>query len=272
MLPLSEVHRDEANCVRRVPIFSGLTPEQQDLVATRARPMHLSRGDVLHVAGERVGSMYVVHTGQIKLSRTMPSGRSRLLRVAQPGETVGEHALLSRDTTVDEAEALSDTQLCVFEHDDFAELAGEYPDIALRMLQTLGDRLASAERGLALGTLSVDVRLADYLLQQPLLPGSSQAPPPRSSPGSLPRPSQESLPGSSQRERGGAGGRSEPAAAAPRVWLPLNKKDIASLLGTTPESLSRALSRLTADGLIRVADDVVTLVDAQALEDRVADG
>lgn len=248
MLPLGEVHREETNCVQRVPIFSGLTPEQQDLVASRARPMHLSRGDVLHVAGEQVGSMYVVHTGSIKLTRTMPSGRNRLLRVAQPGETVGEHALLSRGTTVDEAEALSDTQLCVFIHEDFADLAGDYPDIALRMMQTLGDRLASAERGLALGTLSVDVRLADYLLQQPLLQRSPQ------------------------QERGGADGSADGSAATPRVRLPLNKKDIASMLGTTPESLSRALSRLTAEGLIRVADDVVALMDPQALGDRVAEG
>ena len=231
MLPLREVHSEETNCVRRVPIFAGLTPEQQDLVASRARPMRLERGDVLHVAGARVGSMFVVHTGQIKLSRTMPNGRNRLLRVAQPGETVGEHAFLSGDTTAEEATALGDTQLCVFVHEDFAELVDDYPDIAMRMLRTLGDRLTRAETDLTLGTLSVDIRLADFLLQLPLRQGTTA-----------------------------------------QVTLPLDKKDIASLLGTTPESLSRALARLTADGLIRVDNDAVTLVDPQALEDRVAGG
>lgn len=239
MLPLREAHRNGTTCVRRVPIFSGLAPEQQDLVAAKARPMRLARGEVLHVAGERVGSMFVVHTGQIKLSRTMPSGRNRLLRVAQPGETVGEHAFLSGDMTEEEATALGDAQLCVFVHEDFAELVDEYPDIALRMLRTLGDRLTRAEKNLTLGTLGVDVRLADFLLQLPVREGSV----------------------------GEAG-----ASGELRVLLPLHKKDIASLLGTTPESLSRALSRLSADGLIRVDGDAVTLVDPQTLEDRVVDG
>src|SRR5699024_7533774 len=56
-----------------------------------------------------------------------------------------------------------------------------------------------------------------------------------------------------------------------QVLLPLSKKDIASLLGTTPESFSRALARLTADGLIAGDGEVVSLVDPQGLEDRVGD-
>src|SRR5699024_1299382 len=56
-----------------------------------------------------------------------------------------------------------------------------------------------------------------------------------------------------------------------QVLLPLSKKDIASLLGTTPEPFSRALARLTADGLIAVDGEVVSLLDPQGLEDRVGD-
>ncbi|NVI88479.1 Crp/Fnr family transcriptional regulator [Actinomadura sp. BRA 177] len=202
-LPLREIHRDDASCVRRVPLFSGLTPEQQDLVGTLAHPVMLTHGELVYSAGERSGRLAVVHSGQIKLSRTLPSGRHRLLRVAEAGETLGEHGFLTGDATVEEAEALTDAQLCVFSHDDLTKLVTDYPRIAMRMLRSLGERLAEAERRLTLSTLDVDIRLADYLLLQPLLP-----------------------------------------ADHPQVRLPLSKKHIASLLGTTPESLSRALSRL----------------------------
>lgn len=198
-----------------------------------ARPQLLSPGEYVHHAGERTGKMFVVHTGQIKLSRTLPSGRKQLLRVASPGETLGEHAFITGGETLEEAQASSEVHLCVFIHDDLTHLIARYPDIAHRMLRTLGERLAHTEHRLTLNSQSVDVRLADYLLQQPLVPN------------------------------GGSG------ASGMRVRLPLTKKDIASLLGTTPESLSRALSRLRKHGLIAVDDDLVTLLDADRLESLV---
>lgn len=249
-LPLTEAHRSEPNCVRLVPIFSGLTVEQQGLVKQRARPVRMARGEVLHVAGDQPGAMGVVHQGEIALSRTMPSGRTRLLRVARTGDTVGELAYVAGSTTHDEAVALSDAQLCVFAHADLDELMGRYPDIAVRMMHSLGDRLAQAERNLGLSGLGVDVRLADFLLQQPIRRDAST-------------------------DTAGAGETAAGSRAAGvgrlQVLLPLSKKDIASLLGTTPESFSRALARLTADGLIAVDGEVVSLVDPQGLEDRVGD-
>ena len=232
-LPIRDITDHEDNCVRRVPIFAGLTAQQQDLVATMARPQILDDGELVHGVGERTGKMFVVHSGQVKLSRVLPSGRKLLLRVAQPGETLGEHAFLSGNATLEEAEARDGTRLCVFVHDDLASLIQRYPDIAHRMLVTLGDRLAQTEHQLTLNTQSVDVRIADYLLQQPLL-------------------------------------RNNQSTDAMRVRLPMDKKDIASLLGTTPESFSRALARLRTKGLISVTDDTVTLSDPEALEALVA--
>lgn len=240
-LPLREIHRDDVSCVRRVPLFSGLTAEQQDVVGTLARPLVLSRGEWVHGAGEPSGRLSVVHTGQVKLSRSMPSGRQRLLRVAGPGETLGERSFLTGGETLEQAEALTDARLCTFSHDDLAGLVTDYPSIALQLLRSQSDRMAEVERRLALSTVDVDVRVADYLLEQPLLrhvPGTAAT---------TPRP-----------------------AAHPQVQLPLSKKDIASMLGTTPESFSRGVARLASRGLITVQSDVVTLLDPDGLEDLVA--
>ena len=232
-IPIRDITLHDDNCVRRVAIFAGLTPDQQDLVATMARPQILDDGELVHSVGERTGKMFVVHSGQVKLYRVLPSGRKLLLRVAQPGDTVGEHAFLTSSPTLDEAEAMDGTRLCVFVHEDLTGLIQRYPDIAHRMLRTLGDRLAQTEHQLVLNTQSVDVRLADYLLQQPVL-------------------------------------RHSPSEGLITVRLPLEKKDVASLLGTTPESFSRALGRLKTKGLIGVDDDTITLRDLDALEDLVA--
>ena len=233
-LPLRDITVHDDNCVRRVPIFAGLSAEQQDLVATMARPRHLTDGELIHGVGEQTGTMFVVHSGAVKVSRLLPSGRKQLLRVVKPGDTLGEHAFLTGNAPHEEAQAVDDTRLCVFVHDDLSALLERYPAIAQRMLRTLGERLAHTEPRLTLNTQSVEVRIADYLLQQPL--------------------------------------HRRPAGTVDKmqVKLPLDKKDVASLLGTTPESLSRALGRLRSKGLISIDDDVVTLLDPEELEQLVS--
>ena len=63
------------------------------------------------------------------------------------------------------------------------------------------------------------------------------------------------------------------ARVQPRPWaqtlvvvLAAPKKDVASLLGTTPEAFSRGLRRLADDGLIAIEGPRVTLLDPEALE------
>ncbi len=56
------------------------------------------------------------------------------------------------------------------------------------------------------------------------------------------------------------------------VKLPLPKKDIASLLDTTPESLSRQLRRLQDSGVIMVDQELIRLLDPDALTELAATG
>lgn len=215
-----------ASCVLRVPLFAGLTPQQQDAVGALARPVELAPGELLHGAGEPVGQLFVVHTGAVKLVHTSPAGRTQLLRVAGPGEAVGEHAFLTGERPDHHVEAAEPTRLCVFAHADLARLTAGYPAIGAAMLRSLSTRLADAERRLALAAHDVPARVAGYLLD---LPG-------------------------------------EPTPGGVSVRLPWPKKDIASWLATTPESFSRALARLEREGVLAVERDVITLLDPDALE------
>jgi len=223
---LTVLDQPHATCVRRVPIFARLSPEQQDAVGSFARPVTLSAGEVLHRAGEAVGQLFVVHTGSVKVVHIAPSGRTQLVRVAGPGEAVGEQAFLTGERPQHHVEAAEETRLCVFSHADLARLVATYPGISVGMLRTLSERLTDAERRLTLSALDVPARVAGYLLDLP----------------------------------------AEGTAGAYRVRLPMPKKDIASWLATTPESFSRALARLERDGIVDVARDVVELRDPAALE------
>ncbi|QAY60349.1 Crp/Fnr family transcriptional regulator [Microbacterium protaetiae] len=200
-------------CVTRVPLFQGLTREQQLEVARVARPTRFARNEQIYPAGSEMSQLMVVHTGRVKISRITPDGREQLLRVLEPGDFAGESAFLSGARSDHEATGVEAGSLCAFRHADLGRLVEKHPGIGWRMLQSVSRRLDATESRLA-AVISGDVsaRLAGYLLSLPV------------------------------QARGGAG---------VVVAMPLPKKDIASLLDTTPESLSRQLRRLSDSGLIR---------------------
>ena len=175
-----------------------------------------------------MSQLMVVHTGQVKIARTSAAGHEQVIRVLGPGDFIGESAFLTGTRPDHAAEALVHTELCVFRHADLGRLVEKHPSIGLRMLQGVSQRLDDTEARLASVILgNVSSRLADYLLSLPATPG--------------PR-------------------------GATDVTLPLAKKDIASLLSTTPESLSRQLRKLTDTGVISQQEQGrITITDVTAL-------
>lgn len=215
-------------CVTRVPIFQGLTRQEQIDVARYARPTTVTKGETVYGPGRAVSRLLVMHSGRLKISYVAANGQEQILRTAADGDVVGERAFLTGHRPDHFAVALVDSRMCVFDHGDLAALLRDYPDIGLRMLRTLSDRLTSVERLLAAVTSSdVRARVAAYLLDLP----------------------------ASVRD------------GVPVVSLPMAKKDVAAYLGTTPETLSRSLAALAAGGVIdlRGRRDV-GILDAEALD------
>ncbi|HPE12727.1 MAG: Crp/Fnr family transcriptional regulator [Candidatus Nanopelagicales bacterium] len=164
-----------------------------------------------HSADDDRSDLMVLHTGRLKIFRLAPDGSEQLIRVLGPGDFTGETSVFSGRRPDDYAIALDECRLCVFRHDDLEALIKEHPEIGLRMLAAVSQRLSNAERRLnSLTSRDVESRVADYLLH---LPGTWQD-------------------------------------GAVTVTLPLAKRDVASLLDTTPESFSRALKSLARQALI----------------------
>lgn len=215
-------------CVSLVPLFQGLSYDEQLEVARVAHPTQLDRLQQVYGAGSDVSQLMVVHTGRVKIFRTSPDGHEQIIRVLGPGDFIGESAFLTGTRPDHSATALEAAELCVFRHDDLGKLVEKHASIGLRMLQGVSRRLGEAEARLA-AVISGDVssRLADYLLALPAQPGTDRL---------------------------------------SVVMLPLAKKDIASLLDTTPESLSRQLRALSdAEVILQGAGGRVTILDVDAL-------
>jgi CRP/FNR family transcriptional regulator len=196
-----------------------------------ARPTHLKTGETAYSAEDAPSQLMVLHTGRLKIFRLSADGSEQLIRVLGPGDFMGETSVFTGKRPDDYATALEDSQLCVFGHDDLEVLMRKHPEIGLQMLATVSARLSETEHRLnSLTSRDVESRLADYLLGLP----------------------------------------STWRARVATVTLPLAKKDVASLLDTTPESFSRALKGLAAEGVIVIgAGRSVSITQPERLQQLV---
>lgn len=230
---------DDELCVASVPIFSRLSRDQQEQVAEVAKPLAAKPGEVLYHQGGAPAPLIVLHTGMVKLVRTSVDGRERVLQVMEPGDFVGEASLLSGGRPDHSAISVGKSNLCVFRRESFTGLLGAHPQVGFEMMSALSRRLASAQDLLdQVSSSEVGTRVADYLLGLEAQRVTTSA----------------------------ANGSFGPDAI--EVRLPLPKKDVASLLGTTPESFSRALARMVeADVIVLDGARRIIITDTDQLAD-----
>jgi CRP/FNR family transcriptional regulator len=222
-------HRFE--CVRRVPIFEGLSEADQRRIAETAVTRHFKPQEQVYGAGDRVG-LHIVHRGQLKTYRLTEGGAEQLIRLLFPGDFLGESALFAETPSDHFAVATQPSEVCSVPHAGMRRLLVERPTVAVRMLRTVSERLAAAEDRLSAVTgHSVGERLAQQLLDLGDRAGSA------------------------------------------RFRLPTSKRELASYLGTTPETLSRRLGSLQRAGVVRLGPHrEVEILDRSRLQRLTREG
>ncbi len=214
-------------CVSKVPLFATLSLDQQLEVARFASAVRRGAGETLQLPGDTDSVLVVVHQGAIRVSRLAADGQEQLVRLLQPGDFAGEIDYVTGKSAGHMLTAETDVEVCQFRHSDLATLIKQFPDIAVQMLQAVTGRLRDAEQALSAATSTdATARLAHYLL------------------------------GLTRVEVGDS----------VAVYLPTTKRHVASLIGVTPETLSRRLKQLSTRGLIEVEGSKITLLDLSALE------
>ena len=129
-----------ASCIENVPIFKGLTHEEGGN-CPNFHLRSLKKGEMVYRAGDKGGTLFILHTGRVKLYRLSSSGKEQVLRVVGPGEFIGELSLFSSLALTDFAQALEDTTMCVLQGERLKALMTKYPSIALKVMDELSRRL-----------------------------------------------------------------------------------------------------------------------------------
>jgi CRP-like cAMP-binding protein len=220
---------DKIAALRRTSLFGELTEPELHALAERASTQKLSRGEVLFMAGDEAGGLYVIVEGAVRAFRESLDGREQVIHVERRGATIAEVPMFDGGTYPSTVAAEEDSVLLFIDKRDVRALCLSHPKIALAALTLLAGRLRRcAELVEALSLHEVDQRLARFLLDEALARGRR-------------------------------------VENRVEFELALTNQQIAARIGTVREVVSRALSRLQQNEFIAVGGRVVTILDEEAL-------
>ena len=165
-MPCNHSCENHASCIEHVPIFASLSCEERMEIMEIASSRSFEKGETVYGAGDRGGTLFVLHTGRIKLYRLNASGKEQVLRLVEPGEFIGELSLFSSLPLTDHAQALEATTMCILQGERLKGLMAKYPSIAFKVMDELSRRLEKAENRIEdISLSSVTKRVAEALLE-----------------------------------------------------------------------------------------------------------
>jgi CRP-like cAMP-binding protein len=146
-------------------ILAALSPEDFELLTANQTEQVYKKGEIIFREGAYPSGIYFLTSGKAKKYKIDGEGREQIIYVANSGELIGYHAILSEDRYPDSAAALEESTINFIPKEDFLMVLQRSDTLSKRLLKTLSHEFAVLINGLTLfGQRSVRERLALQLV------------------------------------------------------------------------------------------------------------
>lgn len=141
-------------------LFKDASDAVLQAVANYCQPMELAAGETLFEQDSEADALYFLEEGQIHIVRTYPNGDEVILATEVPDYVIGELSMLANQPRSGSVVAIGDCELLKLSREAIIEVCNQYPDLAVRALTQLGNRLYQLNlrvRESAIGNVSARV-------------------------------------------------------------------------------------------------------------------
>ncbi|HPB79745.1 MAG TPA: Crp/Fnr family transcriptional regulator, partial [Sedimentibacter sp.] len=220
-------------CIDNVAIFVDLPFEIKQDILDSSNHKTYKKGEIIFNAGDYFDYLFIVIKGRVKLSKISAMGREQILKILEVGDFMGELSLFKDTVMTNFAEALENTEICIIRSEKIREIIMQKPEIAIKFLEKYAERIKHSEEIIEqIGLRDVEQRIANYLIAEV--------------------------------EKNNIKNRNNEYI----INLPITKSVLSSILGTTKETLSRKLTLLQDEGLIRMEGQrKIIITDIEGLRD-----
>lgn len=147
-------------------IFRDLTSKELDEVDRMTAMTTCRRGKVFYTPGETGEVLFILKNGRVNLYRINQDGKKLITTTIGSGSVFGEMSLIGQGMHDTYAEAVEDCTLCVMSRSDLEHMLVNKPQVSLRLMELMADRLHDVETRMEnVAFKSVPARLAAFLLQ-----------------------------------------------------------------------------------------------------------
>jgi CRP/FNR family transcriptional regulator, dissimilatory nitrate respiration regulator len=213
--------------IAAIPLFEGLSRGQHEALARIAINRSYRKGQTIFSEGDEGVGFYAIASGRVKIFKLSPEGKEQILHIMGAGEIFGEVPVFTGREYPANAESHMNSSLLFFPRNSFIELVKKDPSLSLNLLALLSSRL----RRFAALIEDLSLKEVPARLAAYLLYLSKR---------------------SSNKDE---------------FELDISKGQLASILGTIPETLSRILGKMGRQGLIKSEGSCMKILDRTTLEE-----
>jgi len=131
--------------LRSIPLFSSVSDDDLEQVASHLIERRFPRNTTIVEEGLAGDYMYVIREGRVKVTKLSEDGREKILEFLDAGSFFGEMALLDRAPRIASVKTLKPVRLLALSRTDFLNLLRKSPDLALAVIQELCKRLRTVD-------------------------------------------------------------------------------------------------------------------------------
>ncbi|MGV0739249.1 Crp/Fnr family transcriptional regulator [Mycobacterium syngnathidarum] len=216
----------------RAGIFQGVSPDAVAALVRQLEPVTFRRSEVVFTEGEPGDTLYIITSGKVKIGRKSVDGRESLITLMGPSDMFGELAIFDPGPRTSTVTALTEVKAVVMSRAVLRSWIADRPEIAEQLLRVLARRLRRTNDNLSdLIFTDVPGRVAKQLLYLAQRFGSRDG-------------------------------------NALRVDHELTQEEIAQLVGSSRETVNKALSDFAQRGWIRVQGRTILIDNAERLAKR----
>ncbi|MFC1558506.1 Crp/Fnr family transcriptional regulator [candidate division KSB1 bacterium] len=156
----------EVELLKKVPFFSAL--KERDLKKMgRLTSIHKYKKDnIILMESEKGSSLFLIHKGRVKISRVSDDGKEVILAILKEGDFFGEMSLLDGQARSANVTSIEDSELLVLKREDFLQILKTHPELTVVLLKELAQRIRKSDMQIkSLSLLDAVGRVASTIIQ-----------------------------------------------------------------------------------------------------------
>jgi CRP/FNR family transcriptional regulator, polysaccharide utilization system transcription regulator len=219
-----------SECIsRKLSIFAKCPPETLKQISIAKQEINVEKGEDLFHEGKHPRGLFCVQNGKIKVSQLGYDGKEQIVHLIKSGNTMGHRALFDDEIYSCSAIALDESKVCFIPKSAFFEILSDNGNLTIEIAKVLAKELKEAEQNITTTSQqSVEYRLIDTLIKLYKLYGFEND--------------------------------------NSTINVKMTRNDIANLVGTTRETITRKLYHLQAKGLIALKGKKIQVLKKKKLE------